>query len=377
VKPQVDFWSTGLRGDIVQLPLVESLAQDGRTDQRVVFSSAGPSRAEFDRIGLPYLTTPGNRRLAAAPATVADIVRCRGALRSWYHDRKPIVHVTMASVWDQFYIDVPKRSGAKILLVIHDAQHHIGEESKLLTLLEKRLIRIADHVAVLSSYAGERMRERIGTFRPVHVVSPGLVMDVSKPGPAKQTPSGRPIKFLFFGRIHDYKGLDFVLDAWRSIKSSAQMPMQLTIAGSGDISKYLPDINALPDVELIHGWISDEQMQRVFADHDVNLLPYREGSSSATSLAGMWAGMPAIATPIGGFKEQLYHDVNALIMEDISAQSLTECMLQLASRPELYWRLAQGAHRTAIQLSGPVVADNWYRIYEKILSRPNADDAVL
>jgi hypothetical protein len=140
VKPQVDFWSTGLRGDIVQLPLLESVAQDGRIDQRAVFSSAGPSRAEFERIGLPFLTTPGNRRLVDAPSTLAEVIRCRRSLGHWYRDRKPIVHVTMASVWDQFYIDVPKQHGAKILLVIHDAQHHIGEESRLITLLENRLI---------------------------------------------------------------------------------------------------------------------------------------------------------------------------------------------------------------------------------------------
>jgi glycosyltransferase involved in cell wall biosynthesis len=368
VKPQVDFWSTGLRGDIVQLPLVEAVAQDGRIDQRVVFSSAGPSRAEFERLGLPFTTTPGNRRLIDAPSTLAAVARCRSDLRRWYAVRKPIVHVTMASVWDQFYIDIPKRCGAKILLVVHDAQHHIGEESRLITLLEKRLIRIADHIAVLSSYAGDRMRERIGAFRPIHVVSPGLVMDVSEPGPAKIAPRGRPIKFLFFGRIHDYKGLDFVLDSWRAIKSGNHVPMELTVAGSGDISKYLADIKSLPDVKLIHGWLSDEDMQQVFAEHDVNLLPYREGSSSATSLAGMWAGMPTIATPIGGFKEQLYPGINALVMKDISSSSLTQCMIELAISPHLYTCLAEGAHLTAAKLSGPVVADNWYGLYEQIWS---------
>jgi glycosyltransferase involved in cell wall biosynthesis len=368
VKPQVDFWSTGRRGDIVQLPLLESVALDGRIDQRAVFSSAGPSRAEFERISVPFMTTPGNVRLADAPFTLAEITRCRRDLGHWYRDRKPIVHVTMASVWDQFYIDVPKRLGAKILLVIHDAQHHIGEESRLITFLEKRLIRIADHIAVLSSYAGDRMRERIGSFRPVHVVSPGLVMDVSAPGPAKPAPRDRPIKFLFFGRIHDYKGLDFVLESWRSIKSASRLPMQLTIAGSGDVSKYMPDINALPDIELIHGWLSDDDMRRVFSEHDVNLLPYREGSSSATSLAGMWAGMPTIATPIGGFKEQLYHDLNALIMKDISSTSLTDCIIELANSPHLYARLAEGAHLTAAKLSWPVVADNWHELYERLWS---------
>jgi glycosyltransferase involved in cell wall biosynthesis len=85
-------------------------------------------------------------------------------------------------------------------------------------------------------------------------------------------------------------------------------------------------------------------------------------------LAGMWAGMPTIATPIGGFKEQLYHDINALIMKDISSTSLTECIIELANSPHLYARLAEGAHLTAEKLSWPVVADNWHELYEQLWS---------
>jgi glycosyltransferase involved in cell wall biosynthesis len=366
VKAQVDFWSTGLRGDIVQLPLVKAVAQSNHIEQRIVFSDAGPSRVGFEETGLPFVATPGNRRVLNAPTTLARIMQCRARLRDWYAHHKPIVHVTMASAWDQFYLDVPKRNGAKILLTIHDAVQHIGEESRIMIALENRLIRLADDVVVLSNYAGERMVERIDGLRPVHVVSPGLVMDTRTPSPPKNAPRDRPIKFLFFGRIRDYKGLDFTLDAWARIKSNSNLPMHLTIAGSGEIDKYSAAIKRLPDVDLIHGWMSDENMDQIFAEHDVNLLPYREGSSSATSLAGMWAGMPTIASPIGGFKEQLIPDVNALIMNDISAESLAICMLRLAASPELYDQLAKGAHVQAHALSAPIVAENWRNLYERI-----------
>jgi glycosyltransferase involved in cell wall biosynthesis len=272
----------------------------------------------------------------------------------------------MKSVWDHFYIDIPKRMGAIILLTIHDAQQHIGEESRLWAASEKRLFRLADHIAVLSGYAGETLRQRIGDFRPIHVVAPGLVMNPAPPGPAKPTPRDRPLKFLFFGRIRKYKGLDLVLDAWRMLQARNEASVHLTIAGSGDIAEYSAAISSLKDVELIHGWTSDETMSRLFASHDVNLLPYLEGSTSATSLAGMWAGMPSIATPIAGFEEQLVHGDNALIMRDISAEALAECVLEIAASPDLYGVLAQGAHQRAQALSAPVVVGNWHNLYERI-----------
>lgn len=367
MKAQVDLWSSGYRGDMVQLPLLQALAGEAGLDQRAVFSEKSASRAGFEALGIPSMTLSGDTRPLAAPLTLGRIAGTRSRLKTWYRDRRPIVHVTMGSIWDQFYLDVPKRQGATILLTVHNARPRIGEEvGRVAAMMEDRLIRLADHVAVLSDYAGKQMAERIGGRRPIHVVAPGLVMDSSPPGPPKRLESIRPLKFLFFGRMERYKGLGLLLTAWDTLTKSSSIPMTLTVAGSGDISEHLPRMAELPRVEVRNGWLSDSDMAEIFATHDVNLLPYSEGSTSATSLAGMWAGMPTIASPIGGFKEQLIPGLNALIMRDISAEALAECILQISASSDLYNRLAQGAHEQAHALSAPVVARNWANLYERI-----------
>jgi glycosyltransferase involved in cell wall biosynthesis len=363
---QVDSWTTGYRGDIVQRPLVEALAADGRVAQRLIFTDASPRRQDLVDLGLPYVTTPGDRRIGHALSTLREIRRSRARLHEWYRQSPRLVHIVMGSPWDQLFVDIPKRHGSRILLTVHDSQRHIGEESWMMDQLEERLMRVADHIAVMSNYAAGVLRSRIGDARPIHVVAPGLVMDSDPPGPPKPPPSGRPMRFLFFGRIHAYKGLDLLLDAWRTLKRNTDLPIQLTVAGSGDISPYQSRLKECPDVELIHGWISDERMAQLFDEHDVNVVPYREGSLSATALAGMWAGMPTIATPIGGFAEQIRDGVNALVSRDISADAIGPCIVALATDPELYGRLARGAHDHALTLSAPAVADNWYRLYRQI-----------
>lgn len=367
-KLPVDLWSSGFRGGLVHLPLAQALGQTGRIDLRSVVSGKSEMRPAFEALDVPLLLTAGETRALRIPSTLMQVAKVRERLRKWYADRRPIVHVTMASAWDQFYLDVPKRHGAKILLTIHDAQHHVGEENPILLQLENRLIRMADDVAVLSSYAAERIATRLRDSRPVHVVAPGLVMSTNPPSPAKTFPSGRPMKFLFFGRIREYKGLDLALEAWKTLKSSDQRPMELTIAGSGDMARYAAALRGLPDVHVINTWLSDEFLSRLLEEHDVNLLPYLEGSTSATSLAGLWAGMPSIATPIGAFEEQLEHDRDALIMRNVSAPALAGAMRELLASKDLYNRLAQGAHRKAHALSGPVVARNWLNLYETIWS---------
>jgi glycosyltransferase involved in cell wall biosynthesis len=366
---QVDLWSSGYRGDMVQLPLLQALAGETGLEQRAVFSDTSPSRAGFEALGIPSIALSGDTRPLAAPATLWRVAGTRSRLKAWYSDRRPIVHVTMGSIWDQFYLDVPKRQGATILLTVHNARPRIGEEvGRIAAKLEDRLIRLADHVAVLSDYAGKQMAERIGLQRPIHVVAPGLVMDSNPPGPAKKLESLRPLKFLFFGRMEKYKGLGLLLTAWETLTKSTDIPMSLTIAGSGDIAEHLPTIAKLPRVEVRNCWLSDADMSEIFSTHDVNLLPYSEGSTSATSLAGMWAGMPTIASPIGGFKEQLIPGLNALIMRDISAEALVDCILQISGSSDLYNRLAQGAHKQAHALSAPIVARNWSNLYQRIWS---------
>jgi glycosyltransferase involved in cell wall biosynthesis len=366
----VDSWTTGYRGDIVQKPLVEALEADRRTAQRLVFTDPSPGKGELVDLGLPYLTTPGDRRLRNALGTLAEIRRTRARMREWYGEGPRLVHIAMISIWDLLFVDIPKRCGSTVLLTIHDAQRHIGEENWIMTQLEKPLIRSVDHIAVLSRYAGETLRSRIGDVRPIHVVTPGLIMNSGPPGPPKPPPSGRPMRFLFFGRIHAYKGLDILLEAWNALKHSTGLPITLTIAGSGNIAPYQSALDRCPGVNLIHGWISDERMAELFHSHDVNILPYLKNSVSGTTLAGMWAGMPTIATPIEGFAEHLKDGVNALISRNLSAGAVADCIVALAKDPEMYRRLAQGAHDQALTLGAPAVADNWYRLYRQIWDAP-------
>ncbi|MEQ1711210.1 MAG: glycosyltransferase family 4 protein [Hyphomicrobium sp.] len=346
--------------------MIEALAASGAVQQRIVVADASSSLDVLSASRIPLLALPSSGTIRNVPQTAFRALPARSRLRTWYQKTKPIVHVAMASPWDQFYLDIPKRSGAPILLTIHDAKRHIGEESRFIDMMEGRLIRMADHIAVLSSYAADTLRARIGNIRPVHVVSPGLVMDSRPPQAAKAAPAGGPVKFLFFGRIQGYKGLDILLEAWRLVKARHAPPMQLTVAGGGDIGPYRSAFEQVDDVELIHQWISDEHMQELFTSHHVNVLPYREGSTSATSLAGMWVGMPSIATPVAAFAEQLRDGYNALISKDMSPAALSECILELARSAELYERLAHGTHEQAIRLSAPAVAENWRQLYEEI-----------
>jgi glycosyltransferase involved in cell wall biosynthesis len=369
MKMQVDHWSTGYRGDIVQRPLVEACLADGRLEQRVVYCGNSPGVTAMRALAVPKCETAGSGQVSGALKLLPDIWKTRRQLKHYYATgaSNRLVHITMASLWEHFYIDIPKRAGAKILLVVHDAQPHIGEESWVADQHMARLIRLADHIAVLSPYAQSVLQTRLGDSKRVHAVSPGLVMQSAPPGPAKSWPADRPLRFLFFGRIHAYKGLDILLNAWAQFQAmDGTPPATLSIVGSGNYDQYQTQIAASRNVTTEFGWVSDERMAEVFATHDVNLLPYREGSESATALAGMWAGMPAIATDIGCFQEKLFHEQNALLTQ-VDVGEIAQAIYRIATGPQLYDDLARNTERLAQNWAAPAVAANWVKLYGELL----------
>ncbi len=365
----VDLWSTGHHGYVVQRPLVEALIADGRADLRAIFCDETSGVGGMKALPVPQCTTTGTRSIKQIPMLLLQIIRTRSHLKQFYakSDHVRIVHITMSSPWDIFYLDIAKRSGAKILLVIHDPEPHSGEESWLIDQVNACLISMADHIAVLTPHAGKVLQKRLGTEKPVHIVSPGLVMNSSPPGAAKQWPEGRSMRFLFFGRIYEYKGLDLLLDAWAQFKARPDAPpATLSIIGSGDLAPYQKALNSAQDVIVEHGWVTDERMEEAFATHDVNILPYLDGWESATALAGMWAGMPSIATNIGCFAEKLFDRENALIV-DIDVSAIANAVYEISSSRMLYEQLAVGTERISQSWRASAVANNWINIYNTML----------
>jgi glycosyltransferase involved in cell wall biosynthesis len=151
----------------------------------------------------------------------------------------------------------------------------------------------------------------------------------------------KPFRFLFFGRLLPYKGVPMLLEAFRRLRAQ-NVDATLTIAGDGAIDA--PDSALMqPGVTLQCGWIAPEQIGRVLAAADAVVVPYVEASQSGVIAAAYGAGLPVIATPVGGLAEQVEPERTGLVTTAIEAQSLADAMRRLVEEPGLYARCAAGA----------------------------------
>src|SRR5258707_15408817 len=110
---------------------------------------------------------------------------------------------------------------------------------------------------------------------------------------------------LFFGRIWEYKGLEYLIRAEPLI--SARVPnVRILIAGRGeDFSRYT-EMMVHPDRFIVHNeYIPEERTAEYFRRASVVVLPYIEASQSGVIPLAYSAAKPVVATTVGGLPEMV------------------------------------------------------------------------
>ncbi len=138
--------------------------------------------------------------------------------------------------------------------------------------------------------------------------------------------------FLFFGFVRPYKGLEFLLQAFKELQNRDKNN-RLLITGEfwGDKSSYLTKIEAYglsESVTIIDKYIPNEQLPVVFGAPDCLVVPYKGGTQSAVASTGLAFGLPLIVT------ERIAKSISSEFMSKIkvtSSQDINELVEAMAS----------------------------------------------
>jgi glycosyltransferase involved in cell wall biosynthesis len=156
---------------------------------------------------------------------------------------------------------------------------------------------------------------------------------------AKQPPpSEGPLVVLFFGRLLPYKGLDYLLEAFRKLDPAK---FTLLIAGEGDLPA---DVFNAPNIRVIHRFIGDEDLPGVFNQAHVVALPYVAASQSGVAYMAFAFERPVIATCVGGLGDLVVDDFNGIVVEPRSAEQLAAAVERMAD-PATRTRLVENVRQ--------------------------------
>jgi len=236
-----------------------------------------------------------------------------------------------------------KTADRRYVVVVHDADPHPGDITGLAHGWLLHDAAKADHVIALSKSVATALsrKPRIRSDRIVTLFHP--MMAYSKARSKAVWAGERPLRLLFFGRIMAYKGLDLFVESLELLRARG-VSIEATVAGEGSLNGQSKRLARL-GVAVINRWLRDTEISELLETHDSVVLTHIEASQSGCAAAALGAGLPVIATPVGGLADQIVHEVNGLVADRVDATAIAQQLARLASEPALYRGLAAGATR--------------------------------
>jgi glycosyltransferase involved in cell wall biosynthesis len=198
-----------------------------------------------------------------------------------------------------------------------------------------------DRLIALSSFA-QKTFVRAGFPASKIVVKPNFVPD---PGRGRMGP---PADFLFIGRLSPEKGVHVLLEACRGNN------VPLTIIGDGPERARLQAM-AEPAVHFA-GKLQREKIQQYLSSALALIVPslWYEGCPLVV-LEAYAAGVPVIASNIGGLGELVQDGKTGLVFAPGDSQGLARCMDIIESQPALQRALGLGARAAYDALYSPAI----------------------
>jgi glycosyltransferase involved in cell wall biosynthesis len=177
-------------------------------------------------------------------------------------------------------------------------------------------------------------------------------------------------RLVAIGRLVRQKGFDLLIESFAAI-AAKHTDWTLAIYGEGDERIALEgqiQRSSCPDRIRLAGVCSD--MEKVYADADLFVLPSRfEGYPNAL-LEALAAGCPVVATNCpGATSEILDHGRYGILVQPENVEALTRELDRMMSRQDVRERFANQAQRAVLELDVASVGSRWLALFSALTQR--------
>jgi glycosyltransferase involved in cell wall biosynthesis len=168
-----------------------------------------------------------------------------------------------------------------------------------------------------------------------------------------QNDQSRPVRFIFMGRLVDWKAVDLLIRAVKLLQSDSQA--ELYVVGDGSERAKLESLAkelGIADAIKFLGWKSQAECAQLLRESDVFCLPSLMECGGAVVLEAMCAGLPVIATDWGGPADYIDKSCGILVRPDSSesfVQDFASSMLRLAQNPLLRRQMGEAGRKRVIE----------------------------
>ncbi len=183
--------------------------------------------------------------------------------------------------------------------------------------------------------------------KKIHVIHNGIEVS-GRQRPAPVAGNGT-LRLLYLGRLSPEKDPANLLAAIGLLRSRG-LEVRATLAGDGPERAALErQVRALGLSEVVElpGFVSE--IMPLLARADILVNPSRTECMPNAVLEAMWAGVPVVATRVGGVAEMIRDGTDGLLVNSGDSTALANGIAGLAADPGSARRLAESAYRRVME----------------------------
>jgi glycosyltransferase involved in cell wall biosynthesis len=279
--------------------------------------------------------------------------------------RPDVVHYQHGHLW--FNLALPALRGYPLVVTVHDPRPHAGDRASrktprwVMNLGYRRADRLIVH--------GEEIKRQVVTLlgaqgRRVHSI-PHIAIGCQS-GSTRSIDQGNAV--LFFGRIWEYKGLEYLIRAAPAI-TRAIPDAHFIIAGEGEDFDRYRRLMTDPSRFTVHNrYITAAERDALFERAAVVVLPYIEATQSGVIPIAYSFGKPVVATRVGALEEAVDDGVTGYLVPPRDEHALATAVIDVLQDPQRRLQLGlAGRRKLAAEGSPSVIASQTFDVYRQAI----------
>ncbi len=304
--------------------------------ENIVVSSGGRLTGELKKMGIKHYQVPVHRK---SPISLFYIGKLKLIIKKENID---IVHArSRVPAWLSFF--ATRKTNAHFITTAHGVYK---------SRLSSEVMGWGKYVICPSKLVARHMKDNFGVpENKIRIIQRWVDLDKFTFRDYSQRITSNTIVSL--GRISPSKGYEFLIEAFKKVVRFNPY-LKLQIIGSADKSKlrYLEYLKTLVsrfslnyNVEFC-GFHKD--VENLLNDARILVAPsIIEESFGRVAIEGFACGVPVIASNVGGFKEIIENDKDAILVEPKNSEALAEAILKILKNPQYATELTLHARKKA------------------------------
>ena len=257
------------------------------------------------------------------------------------------------------------------VLTVHDPRPHSGNDARRFRFSRFRIYRplmrgTADAVITHGQWLADELTKVTPRFAGRISLLPHGPLGPRDDSATAKRPSAN--RLLFFGRIHEYKGLRYFVEAIIALRDEGYLVIGVVAGRGGDLDRWRSRMEEAGCFEILDGYVPSAAVPALFTNARAVVLPYIDGTQSGVAAMALGFARPVIATRVGSIPELVRDGQNGLLIAPANVPELVSAIKKVISDDQLWDKLADGACTLRDgELSWRSIGNQTLDVYETLL----------